>query len=108
MWTLTTPSGSSISWRFWRTGGRVAEGEKAALRAVHAPPRDGRPGSCSDWLGRALFWRLGLIVSEAVLDGYEPVVVHGYGLVVGLDGTGSSDIPPDVRAHMIAMASRNW
>ena len=24
---------------------------KAALRADHAPPRDGRPGSWSDWLG---------------------------------------------------------
>ncbi len=48
----------------------------------------------------------GTVASEAFLDGYEPVVVHGYGLVVGLDGTGSSDVPPAVRAHMIAMASR--
>ncbi len=48
----------------------------------------------------------GTIASEAILDGYNPVVVHGYGLVVGLDGTGSSDIPPAVRAHMIAMAAR--
>ncbi len=48
----------------------------------------------------------GTIASEAFLDGYEPVVVHGYGLVVGLDGTGSSDVPPNVRAHMIAMAAR--
>ena len=48
----------------------------------------------------------GTIASEAFLDGYNPVVVHGYGLVVGLDGTGSSDIPPAVRAHMIAMAAR--
>ena len=48
----------------------------------------------------------GTIASEAILDGYEPVVVHGYGLVVGLDGTGSTDIPPAVRAHMIAMAAR--
>jgi len=48
----------------------------------------------------------GTIASETILDGYEPVVVHGYGLVVGLNGTGSSDIPPAVRAHMIAMAAR--
>jgi len=48
----------------------------------------------------------GTISSEAFLDGYNPVVVHGYGLVVGLDGTGSGDIPPAVRAHMIAMAAR--
>jgi hypothetical protein len=25
---------------------------KAALRAIHAPPRDGRLGSWCDWLGR--------------------------------------------------------
>ncbi len=48
----------------------------------------------------------GTIASEAILDGYNPVVVHGYGLVVGLDGSGSSGIPPAVRAHMIAMAAR--
>jgi len=35
------------------------------------------------------------------------VVVRGYGVVVGLDGTGSRDLPPDVRAHMIQEASRN-
>ncbi len=49
----------------------------------------------------------GTIASSAVLEGFEPVVVHGYGIVVGLDGTGSSDVPPDVRAHMIAMAGRH-
>ncbi len=49
----------------------------------------------------------GTIASETILDGFQPVVVHGYGLVVGLEGTGSSDIPPDVRAHMIMMAARH-
>ena len=49
----------------------------------------------------------GTIASEAMLDGNQPVVVHGYGLVVGLNGTGAPDIPPDVRGHMIAMASRH-
>ncbi len=48
----------------------------------------------------------GTIASEVLMVGNEPVVVHGYGLVVGLDGTGSSDIPPAVRAHMLAMAAR--
>ncbi len=48
----------------------------------------------------------GTVASEAFLDGFNPVVVHGYGLVVGLEGTGSGDIPPNVRAHMIAMAAR--
>jgi flagellar basal body P-ring protein FlgI len=49
----------------------------------------------------------GTIASEAIVEGFQPVVVHGYGLVVGLDGTGSSDVPPDVRAHMVAMAARH-
>lgn len=44
----------------------------------------------------------GTIASEAILDGYQPVVARGYGLVVGLSGTGSRDIPPQLRAHMIA------
>ncbi|MBC8523412.1 flagellar basal body P-ring protein FlgI [PVC group bacterium] len=35
-------------------------------------------------------------------DEYEPIVAAGYGLVVNLDGMGSQDVPPQVRAHMIA------
>jgi len=42
----------------------------------------------------------GVIGTEAVLRGLEPVLVSGYGLVVGLDGTGSSDMPTPVRARM--------
>ena len=49
----------------------------------------------------------GTVASETILDGYRPVVVRGYGVVVGLNGTGSRDLPPDVRAHMIQEASRN-
>ncbi len=48
----------------------------------------------------------GTIASEAILDGYQPVVVRGYGLVVGLNGTGSRDIPPQLRAHMIEELGR--
>ncbi len=48
----------------------------------------------------------GTIASEAVMVGYEPVVVRGYGLVVGLNGTGSRDIPPSLRAHMLLEMSR--
>ena len=33
---------------------------------------------------------------------YNPIVAAGYGLVVGLNGTGSSEMPPQVRAHMVA------
>jgi len=39
-------------------------------------------------------------------DSYKPLVAAGYGLVVGLQGTGSSEIPPQVRAHMIADLAR--
>ena len=49
----------------------------------------------------------GTVASAAVLQGFQPVIVHGYGLVVGLKGTGSNDVPPDVRAHMIATAARH-
>jgi hypothetical protein len=35
-------------------------------------------------------------------DEYKPIIAAGYGLVVNLDGTGSQDVPPQVRAHMIA------
>ncbi|MDG2055604.1 MAG: flagellar basal body P-ring protein FlgI [Phycisphaerales bacterium] len=38
--------------------------------------------------------------------GYQPLVVRGYGLVVGLNDTGSQDSPAQVRAHMIAEMSR--
>jgi hypothetical protein len=56
----------------------------------------------------------GTIASETVVLGYEsvtspnyqPVVARGYGLVVGLNGTGSRDIPPQLRAFMIAQASK--
>lgn len=48
----------------------------------------------------------GTISSESIMLGYQPVLVRGYGLVVGLRGTGSGDIPPPVRAHMLAEMSR--
>ena len=38
---------------------------------------------------------------------YVPTVVRGYGLVVGLDSTGSRDIPPNVRAHMLEIMTRH-
>jgi hypothetical protein len=37
---------------------------------------------------------------------YQPVRIRGYGLVVGLDGTGSRDVPADVRAHMLQFMAR--
>ena len=38
---------------------------------------------------------------------YRPVRIRGYGLVVGLDGTGARDTPPDVRAHMLQVMARH-
>jgi hypothetical protein len=51
----------------------------------------------------------GTIASEAITLGFtQPgvtgnadVLVRGWGLVVGLRGTGSNDVPPDIRAHML-------
>jgi len=48
----------------------------------------------------------GTVASETIVLGYQPVVVRGHGLVVGLQGTGSRDIPPDLRNHMITEMSR--
>jgi hypothetical protein len=48
----------------------------------------------------------GTVASEAILDGYRSVVVRGYGLVVGLNGTGSRELPPNVRAHMVQEMAR--
>ena len=48
----------------------------------------------------------GTVASAAVFDGYRPVIVHGYGLMVGLNGTGSRDTPPGVRAYMLAEMAR--
>ena len=39
--------------------------------------------------------------SKVDSPGHQPIVVRGYGLVVDLDGTGSNDIPPAIRSHMI-------
>ncbi|MBC8310202.1 MAG: flagellar basal body P-ring protein FlgI [Phycisphaerales bacterium] len=39
-------------------------------------------------------------------DTYKPMLAAGYGLVVGLNGTGSNEMPPQVRAHMIADLAR--
>lgn len=56
----------------------------------------------------------GTIGAETALLGYEsvtsqryqPIVARGYGLVVGLNGTGSRSVPPPVRAYMIAQAAK--
>lgn len=42
----------------------------------------------------------GTIGSEVTLRGAEPVLVSGYGIVVGLNGTGSNDPPEAIRSWM--------
>ena len=46
------------------------------------------------------------IASEGILTGYQPTVVHGYGLVVGLKQTGSRLVPAEVRSMMIEEMAR--
>ncbi|MBL0926068.1 MAG: flagellar basal body P-ring protein FlgI [Phycisphaerales bacterium] len=42
----------------------------------------------------------GTIGAEASFQGLEPFLATGYGLVVGLNGTGGSDVPAPIRAQM--------
>lgn len=48
----------------------------------------------------------GSIGSLGRLRGYGPRHVAGYGLVVGLDGTGSRDVPPGLRQWMLDMMTK--
>jgi len=48
----------------------------------------------------------GTIMSESIMIGFEPTVVRGYGLVVGLKGTGSRIMPAEVRAQMVREMAR--
>lgn len=57
----------------------------------------------------------GTVGSETIIRGYQaqtspgyrPVIARGYGLVVGLNGTGSRNMPPQLRQYMLQEASRN-
>jgi hypothetical protein len=48
----------------------------------------------------------GTVGAEASLSGDEPIVMTGYGLVVGLNGTGSNDVPLAIRSYMIDQMTR--
>lgn len=48
----------------------------------------------------------GTVGAEASLSGDEPIIMTGYGLVVGLNGTGSNDVPLAVRTQMIDQMTR--
>jgi flagellar basal body P-ring protein FlgI len=84
----------------------IAVGGCSGIERTPPPPRQVRAQLASQ-IDVPTIMRGGSIASEAIVEGYQPVVVHGYGVVVGLAGTGSGDVPPDVRAHMIAMAARH-
>ena len=48
----------------------------------------------------------GTIAAEAAFVGNEPTIVRGYGLVVGLKGTGSRLMPAPIRASMLQEMAR--
>lgn len=48
----------------------------------------------------------GTVASETVVAGLDPVVVRGYGLVVGLRSTGGRLMPAEVRAMMVQELAR--
>lgn len=48
----------------------------------------------------------GTVAGEAVLVGFDSTVVRGYGLVVGLSGTGSRVMPAEVRAFLMQEMTR--
>ncbi len=48
----------------------------------------------------------GTVASEAVIAGENPTIVRGYGLVVGLRGTGSRLMPAQVRSWMLQEMAR--
>ena len=48
----------------------------------------------------------GTVKSLCRLRNYEPMLVSGYGVVVGLDNTGSSEVPSYLRQHMVNYLSK--
>ena len=72
------------------TGPAGCSSPKKPMRAVDVKPvRRDVPRVLEDTIG-----------AQATLSGMEPVFCSGYGLIVGLNGTGSTEIPLNVRAVM--------
>ncbi|MHC4141517.1 MAG: hypothetical protein ACYSUF_06415, partial [Planctomycetota bacterium] len=65
----------------------IAVGGCSGIERTPPPPRQVRAQLASQ-IDVPTIMR-GSIASEAIVEGYQPVVVHGYGVVVGLAGTGS-------------------
>ena len=49
----------------------------------------------------------GTVGSMASLQGYEPELVSGFGVVMGLDGTGSAEVPAFLRQWLITELARD-
>ncbi|MCH8004760.1 MAG: flagellar basal body P-ring protein FlgI [Planctomycetes bacterium] len=77
----------------------------SGIERTQAPPRQTRIGPTGS-LSVPQVMR-GTVAADTILQGYQPLLVHGHGLVVGLNGTGARDLPPAVRAHMLATATRH-
>ncbi len=48
----------------------------------------------------------GSIGAVATLEGYRPLLVSGYGIVAGLNGTGSPDCPASLRPYILDMITK--
>ena len=86
----------------------------SSIERAQGRPRTGNRTERIDASGSAAPITRGTVGAECAILGWDdrsnsthvPTVVRGYGLVVGLSGTGSGDIPPDVRAHMLQHMAR--
>jgi hypothetical protein len=75
------------------------------IERVPARPRQVRANAANFVLDVDPMMR-GTVASETAIAGLEPVVVRGYGLVVGLKDTGGRLMPAEVRGMMIQELAR--
>jgi len=85
----------------------LAAGALAALAAGCTPagsepsvPRTPREVAVPDYLQDT-------VGEIARFAGREPLIVQGYGFVTGLDGTGTTTVPPGIRRRVLDMMRRN-
>lgn len=83
----------------------LAVGCGEIVERVPARPRQDRPNTANFALEVDPIMR-GTVASETAVVGLNPVVVRGYGLVVGLQDTGGRLMPAEVRASMMQELSR--
>ena len=75
------------------------------VERVPERPKQDRAGTANFILDVDPIMR-GTVASETIVAGLKPVVVRGYGLVVGLKGTGGRLMPAEVRAIMLQELAR--